>query len=152
MKTTPRVACHMPHDPCSPAPRLLPRAPAMFIGTAGWWLSATTAFASQDAPATVRVISMATAAGVAFVVGMLLYLFSQRSSRVQFHEERPPDAVSPRAEGLDSKALMPAILQQLEQLPASNLQREQVARTVSDIVAKTFEERTTTVKQELTER
>ncbi len=85
------------------------------------------------------------------VAGILLYHYSQRSAHVKFKDAK--DDAAAESEGQpDPKSLVPAILQELEQVTTSPQQREHIARSVSEIVTKTVDERVSTVKRELNDR
>ena len=88
---------------------------------------------------------------VSLLIGIVLYRYSQGSSKVKF-KGATPEATQTRKDTAGPKVLLPVILDQLRQLPASAAQREQVARAVSDIVTHTIDEQVTTVKRELTHR
>jgi PAS domain S-box-containing protein len=81
---------------------------------------------------------------------MVLYQFSQRSAQVQFKGDAGDLPAAPKVETDVPKVLMPAILEQLKDLPASSQQRQRVARTVSDIVTKTVEDQVGAIQHKLT--
>ena len=123
------------------------------MGALGWGLSAPSAFAAEaagDPQATMRLIVILLTVAIALLIGMVLFQFSQRSSRVQF---KGAEDVSLKPEELNvPKVLTPVILEQLKQLPGSAQQRQRVAHTVSDIVSRTVEAQVGTVRRELNQQ
>ena len=101
-------------------------------------------------PATTRLVVIALTSIIALLIGMILFQFSQRTSQVQFKDSGTDLPAAPRVEASVPKVLMPAILEQLKELPASAQQRQRVARTVSDIVTKTLEDQVGAIQQKLT--
>jgi PAS domain S-box-containing protein len=96
------------------------------------------------------IVVIALTAVIALLIGLLLFQYSQRTSQVQFKGSGAGLPAAPRVEASIPKVLMPAILEQLKELPASAQQRQRVARTVSDIVTKTVEHEVGAIQQKLT--
>ncbi len=101
---------------------------------------------------TTRVVVITLTVLGAPLIGLLLYQFSQRSSRVKFKGEADEIAAGMAGQSADAKAMLPAILAELNQLQAPAQERHRVARSVSDIVAKTLDDHVTRVKHDLNER
>ncbi|MBI4597926.1 MAG: PAS domain-containing protein [Candidatus Omnitrophica bacterium] len=94
---------------------------------------------------------VAGVAAIALVIGVLLYRYSQRSSREQFEGEGERSGGGAASSAtLPPTQLAPVILEQLKQLPGSSQQRQRVARTVTDIVQRAMDDHVGTVKRDLT--
>ncbi len=130
------------------------------VSTGIWILSAghgllvadrASAATGTEAGQGVKLVIIAGTVVGALLLGLLLYWFSQRSSRVKFKsaKEKPPTRPPP---GLGQEAITPLLFQELSQLAVPVTQRERIAQTVSDIVTKTVQQQTTLVKRELDER
>src|SRR3989338_9078549 len=119
------------------------------------WLAmppiASAAASSNDTEESTRLFILAATVLGGLLIGLLLYQFSQRSSKQQFKGTVAPSA-KPRADSADPKLLSSTILEQLKKIPAPANTRERVARTVSDIVTQTIEQQVGQVRQELSAR
>jgi PAS domain S-box-containing protein len=117
------------------------------------WALAAPAASAADAGSeeTVKMVVILLTVIVALLIGMVLYQYSQRSSRVRF-ERDAPEAAAKSDDVQPSEMLMPVVLGELSQVQASQQQRERIARNVSEVVAKTVEERIGHVKKQLTEQ
>ena len=123
-----------------------------FIGLAWVAMMPAAAAAGAQPEETARLVIISLVVLVALLIGLLLYAFSQRSSHAQF-KSGGIDTSAKRGDAIHSpKMLLPVILEQLNQLPASAQQRQQVARTVSDIVTQTLDEQVGIAKRESDER
>ncbi len=83
------------------------------------------------------------------LIGWVLYHFSRRTSQTQF---QPGAASSAARTTTDPNTFTPLITAQLKQLPGTQQQREQVARSVSDLMSRSLDQRVHTVKQEMKEQ
>jgi len=120
----------------------------------GELLMAPWAFAAPEtlAETGAKNVIVALTVVIALLIGILLYQYAQRTAKTQFKREGATGATRRTPLVNDPKILMPAILEQLQQLPGSAQQRSRVARTVSDIVTQTLEEHVSVVKRELSEQ
>ena len=107
-----------------------------------------------DAEAQSRFIIIVLTVLTAILLGLLLYYFSQQSSKTRFKDGSEARAAAQRRAAAvpDPKALMPVILQELNQLPGSHKQRQDVAQTVYAIVSETIDEQVSHVRQEVDEQ
>lgn len=113
-------------------------------------LAAPAARAAQMDESQVKLLALILTIGGAVLVAFILISFSQRSGREQFQEGT--SGPLPPAAAQDPKLLLPAILDQLGQLTGTPQQRQQVARTVNDIVSKTLNGQVDAARQELEQR
>ncbi len=89
---------------------------------------------------------------LALVVGYLLYQFSQRTTHESFEQDTGRQEQSGPRPDVRERTLVPKILQEINQLPGSPLQRQRVAQAVSEVMAKTIETQVSVVRQELDDR
>jgi len=106
--------------------------------------------ASADDAARTTII--ASTIGVAFLLGLILFRFSQRSSKGQYHVATPTDASGTPDGVAKDPAALPSILQEISRLSGSIQKQQQVARAVSELVSQSVEQRVTQARQEFTQR
>lgn len=99
-----------------------------------------------------RTLIIGGVVGGAFLISLVLFHFSQRSSRSQFRTGETPDAAAEAAAPAEDPAALPGILQEISRLPGSIQKQQQVARAVSDLVAQSVEQRVASIRQELSQR
>ncbi|MBI4340876.1 MAG: PAS domain-containing protein [Candidatus Omnitrophica bacterium] len=112
-----------------------------------------TAWAVADEEAARTVIIVSTV-GVAFLVGLILFHFSQRTSKGRFKIGAAPasDKTQAHAPPEEASPLLPAVLQEISRLSGSLQKQQQVARAVSDLISRSAEQRVQQVRQESTQR
>lgn len=115
-------------------------------------LSPQPAFAAADAAAAQRTLIIAVTVGIALVIGLILYRFSQRSSRSQFRIGSEEEAEKAAAEAPAPETVLPSVLQEISRLPGSIQKHQQVARAVSDLIAQNVDQRVNLAKQEFAHR
>lgn len=119
---------------------------------AGLFVFPPAVYAATNDASTQRTIIISTTVSIALVIGLILYRFSQRSSKSRFQAgsgEEPSggsEAESPAEE------VLPSILQEISRLPGSIQKHQQVARSVSDLVNHNVDQRVAAAKQEFTKR
>ena len=106
---------------------------------------------STDSGQTTKLVVVILTVIVSLLIGMLLYQFSQRSSQVQFQDSSgvPESIKRGAAEVKGAAEVMPLILDELNRLPVPLQHREQVARSVSNVMVKTLQEQVGTVKRQI---
>ena len=113
-----------------------------------WLLLQSSAYASAsgEGEGTARLVVILSTVIAALLVGLLLYALSQRSSQVKF-KERTEDPSAKSSETSAPEDVAPEVLRALDRLPVPPQQREQVARSVSDIVSRTVNDRIEVAKK-----
>ena len=117
----------------------------------GLWLTVQPSGWAQDAVesgAWSRTMVIIIVALGASLVGIILYWFSQQSSRSKYEQDRPRGLAAHAPSG-DATALVPNIMEQVSQLPGSSSQHQQVAQAVSSMVSSLLEEKVGSVKREM---
>ncbi|MBI4341756.1 MAG: PAS domain-containing protein, partial [Candidatus Omnitrophica bacterium] len=104
----------------------------------------------EQLAATRTMIIMLTVVG-ALLIGVLLYQLSQRTSQVKFKEEEVRRKGGPsRTPGpVDMTA---ALAKELSRLPVAPEQRQDVARSVNDIIRRAVDERVENVRKEVNDQ
>lgn len=117
------------------------------------WTLAPAVFAAQDAGgASARVAFFVMTTVIALLIGLVLYYYAQRSASVKYRADETDTAnATDRPEVAAARAVLPVVLQELGQVPASVQQRQRIARNVSDIVERTVQQQVGTVKQQLSD-
>jgi len=141
------------------APELLPAiASCLRLGAVAsfiWHVLPAAAFAaSREAEAAQRNMIVGLTAGVAMLIGLVLYHFSTRSSKGKFQKGAAREAAGRGAPGPGEKDAgpVPSILQELSRLPGPPHKHQQVARAVSEMVTRQVDERVGNIKQEFSQR
>jgi PAS domain S-box-containing protein len=107
------------------------------------------AHAAQDESTARLSIIFGTIVG-ALIIGALLFQLSQRSSKAKFKEDdERGELVKTQESAAAVSDVSPAILKELNRLPVSVESRQQVARSVAEIVSKTVATRVETVRREM---
>lgn len=134
-----RIACHI--TTCR-----------FLVMTTGCWASGMPiawAATGQGRETTVFVVGIGTVVA-AIAIGFLLYKLSQRSDQDEYRRDHADDRPGGgRSGAVDSKLLMPAVMEQLNQLSGSPQTRRKVASAVNELVTKTLEGQVESIRHEL---
>ena len=129
-------------------PRTSHLAPLTFIA---WALLQPSVHAAPggDSQETTRALIIASTMIAALLIGLMLYALSQRSSQIKFKEQTGDPSARVPEKATAASDVAPDVLKALDHLPVPPQQRDQVARSVSDIVSRTVNERVEVAKQTL---
>lgn len=123
-----------------------------FCLAAAWAENSAFAVSLNDAEASSRTLIIGGTVGVALIIGLILYQFSLRSSRVQFKSGQAGSSDEGDQPAGVPQNVSPAILREISRLAGPSHRQQQVARAVSEIVMQTVEQQVNVAKQEFTQR
>ncbi len=110
------------------------------------------AASSNSAESGSRTLIIGSTIGIALVIGLILYEFSLRSSRVQYKPAQTGTSQDAQEPASLAQNVSPAVLREISRLSGPSHRQQQVARAVSEIVMQNVEQQVSLAKQEFTQK